>query len=278
MTEPQIAEAYRARFVGLSNRVDGAERIERDFLGTLDTSSQVFVVVTLVPDLPGDATVDSMTFREFERSIISHDPLLLKRGASWQRATTRHRRLAADGARSNAPGGSFLACELHNGGAGSFAAVVDFRRDGQEATDVEDEVVINAVASGLRFLARHTRDRAAAGGMATARVTLWPVDAEHPARLFHNSGFQEDLGRQRLQRAPVSDGVFDIDDLATDGQPLLAATYTLASRLFQEFGQPEALQLTASGEIRTRYWHSWSRDIVAWAKAAGVPVTEETLP
>jgi hypothetical protein len=48
--------------------------------------------------------------------------------------------------------------------------------------------------------------------------------------------------------------------------------------LFQEFGQPEALQLTATGEIRRRYWHSWSKEIAAWAGAAGVPLTEETLP
>jgi hypothetical protein len=127
------------------------------------------------------------------------------------------------------------------------------------------------VAGGLRLLARHARDRAAAGGMATVRATVWPIDTDHPARLFHNSGFGEGLGRQHLQHAPTSDGVFDIDDLATDGQPLLAATHALASRLFQEFGQPEALQLTAAGEIRTRYWHSRSKEIVAWAGAVGVP-------
>jgi hypothetical protein len=213
LAEPQIAEAYRARFAGLATRVEGAERIERDFLGTLDTSTQVFAVVTLVPDLPGDSIVDSVTFREFEQSMIGRDPLLLKRNTSWQRATVRRRRLAADGARSNAPGSSYLAAELHHDGAGSFAAVVDLRRDDQELTNVEDEVVINAVAGGLRLLARHARDRAAAGGMATVRATVWPIDTDHPARLFHNSGFRRgpwapaspprpDLGGRLRHRRP----------------------------------------------------------------------------
>jgi hypothetical protein len=77
LAEPQFAEAYRARFAGLATRAEGAERIDRDFLGALDTSTQVFAVVTLVADLPGDSIVDSVTFREFEQSMLGRDPLLL---------------------------------------------------------------------------------------------------------------------------------------------------------------------------------------------------------
>jgi hypothetical protein len=52
----------------------------------------------------------------------------------------------------------------------------------------------------------------------------------------------------------VAVGVPNVDDLAEDGPPLVSATYSLASGLFQEFGHPEALQMTSAGEIRIKYW------------------------
>ncbi len=95
---------------------------------------------------------------------------------------------------------------------------------------VEEEVVVNAVVSGLRFLARHARDRAGAGGMATLRATIWPVSAQLPAYLFHNRGFSgPSLGCQQIETPPTAEAVFDIDDLAIDSSPLMPATYTLAT-------------------------------------------------
>jgi hypothetical protein len=100
--------------------------------------------------------------------------------------------------------------------------------------DVEDEVVFNAVASGLRFLARHarTRDRAAAGGMATAHSTVWPVDPDYPAWLFHNSGFRDDHGRP--QPKPDSQPAWQ----ARSGTPWPAADLpATTSRQTQAAGQ-----------------------------------------
>ncbi|NIL59991.1 hypothetical protein [Salinispora arenicola] len=58
LSEAEIAEAYRARFAGLAERLDLADKIETDFLKRLSTD-QTFVIVTLVPDLPGMFTIDN---------------------------------------------------------------------------------------------------------------------------------------------------------------------------------------------------------------------------
>jgi hypothetical protein len=64
-------------------------------------------------------------------------------------------------------------------------------------------------------------------------------------------------------------GVFDIDDLAEDGAPLVAATHALATGLFQGFGHPEALQTSARGAIRIRYWRYDVPQLRQWAQARG---------
>lgn len=284
LSEAEVAEAYRARFAGFASRQDEAEHIQTEFLQHLDDTSQAFVVVTLVPDLPGDFIVDMQAFREFEQGIIGRESLILRRGASFQRATVRRRRLVATGARDNGTRGQWLACELHQTGSGSFAAVVDIHRDaGGDAprhSRISDESVVNGITSGLRFLARHARDRAAAGGLATLRATLYPIRNEVPASLVHHRGWGsgEQIGRQSLDYSPVAEGVFDIEDLAEDGAPLLAATHALASGLFQEFGHPEALQFTMDGAIRISYWAStWQAPLRQWAEAAGIEVTTDTV-
>lgn len=270
LAEPQVAEAYRTRFVGIASRLDEVERVEREFMRRLNTDVQVFVVLTLVPDVSGAYTINTTTFESF-------NPLIFPRSAVWQRVSVRRRRLVANGSSDNASTASYLACELHESGTGTFAAIAGFRKEDETASGIQDEAVVNAIASGLRFLARHAQEKAATGGLATVRATIWLVSASRSVYLFQNRSSQGGRVGREINQPPVADGVFEIDDLVEDGQPLMAATYVLATGLFQEFGLPEAAQVTPDGTIRCRYWHAdWSERIVAWAKAAGVPVTDET--
>jgi hypothetical protein len=279
LSEPEVADAYRARFVGLQSRFDDLERYERDLIARLDVSEQTYVVVTLVPDLGGSFAIDMKVLRDFQQAVTGREPLILNRGLFWHRVSVGSRRLVADGTLNNGQA-TWLACELHESGAGSFGAIVDRRRDDATSSEPHDEDVVNVVWSGLRLLARHARDRAAAGGSASARATVWPVTKQLPARLMHSrhAGFADELGRQMPTSPPVSVGVFDIDDLAEDGPPLVSATYALATGVFQEFGHPEALQLTSGGAIRMKYWGQSSQQQVRnWASAAGVELSEEVI-
>jgi hypothetical protein len=221
LSEPEVAAAYRDRFAGIESRFDDLVRYERDLVDRLDTSDQTFVVVTLVPDLPGGFTLDTKAMRDFEAEVNGKDPLILPRGIYWQRVRVGSRRLVADSTLNTGPA-KWLACELHRSGAGSFAAIADPRKEDATASQLDDEQVVNAVWSGLRFLARHARDRSAAGGNATVRATVWPVSDGLPAQLFHYrhlGGMQSELGREPATTPPVATGVFNIDDLAEDGPP-----------------------------------------------------------
>jgi hypothetical protein len=279
LSEPEVASAYRARFAGLQSRFDDLARYEHDLLARLDTSELTYVAVTLVPDLGGDFTIDMRAMRAFQQEMVGRQPLILNGGSSWQRASVASRRLVADGTMNDDAKSRWLACELHESGAGSFAAAVDQRRADATASQLDDESVVNVVWSGLRFLARHARDRAAAGGSAAAQATVWPVSEEFPARLMNSRfhGFSEVLGKHTPTSPPTAVGVFDIDDLAEDGPPLVAATSSLATGLFQGFGHPEAFQMTSRGAIRIRYWRYGVPQLRQWAQAAGVELSEEVI-
>jgi hypothetical protein len=279
LSESEVAEAYRVRFAGIQSRFDDLDRYEGDLLARLDVSEQTYVVVTLVPDLGGGFAIDAKAMREFQQAVTGREPLILNRGLFWRRVFVGRRRLVADGT-LNSGGSKWLACELHESGAGSFAAAVVDRRGGDAtASHLDDEDVVNIVWSGLRLLARHARDRAAAGGGASARATVWPVSEQLPAQLTHHRfhGVSEALSEQMSTSPPVSVGVFNVDDLAEDGPPLVSATYSLATGLFQGFGHPEALQMTSTGVIRIKYWGHSRQELTSWASAAGVEVSEQVI-
>jgi hypothetical protein len=86
------------------------------------------------------------------------------------------------------------------------------------------------------------------------------------------------MGRPHITAPPVADGVFNIDTLAEPGAGLLAAAHALCTGLFQEFGMPEAPQITTTGVIRIHYWQSgWQTGVRTWAAANGVELTEDVL-
>ncbi|WP_432954146.1 AlbA family DNA-binding domain-containing protein [Micromonospora haikouensis] len=285
LTEALVAEAYRARFAGLADRISEAARIERDFTSRLD-SRQSWLVATLVPDLPGDFRIDTATLKAFDEEIAGRSivglgiPLVRFLGTR-----VRHRRLVGAGEYDSHGLYLALACELHESGSGSIAVSFDTRYPRPDHLDgptpgsrIDDEGLVTTVAAALRFLAIHARDRAAAGGLATLRVTIFPVAPDLPAYLMHSGGhgFANELGTHPVWQPPVADAVADIDDLATDGRGLLAATYRLATGLVQEFGRAEVLQLTADGNLRRRYWNRQAqRDVMRYAEQHDVDVLED---
>jgi hypothetical protein len=175
LSEAEIAEAYRARFAGLTDRIEQAARIEADFVTRLNPD-ELFVVVTLVPDMSGSFTIDTAALRDFELSNAnkSHGAFGIPM-RSFIRSTVRHRRLVGVGSFEPNKHYSRGACELHENGSGVFATAIDARLSGLEATPhriVDNNFLVLGVATALRYLGRHARDRAAAGGLSTVRATV----------------------------------------------------------------------------------------------------------
>jgi hypothetical protein len=285
LSEGEVAEAYRARFSGLADRIDEAERVEAEFLNRLDTD-QGWLVATLVPDLPGGFKIDQAVYKDFQATTVDHGPRAfgLGVGGSFNRALVRRRRLVGTGLhREQKDVYTWTACELHENGNGAFGSRID-RRPRTVGNDIkgyliDDEVTITTAAAAIRYLAQHARNRAAAGGLATIRMTIYPVTTEAPVILTQSRTFDLDnLGRYDLTRRPMADTVANIDAVAIDGPGLVEATYRLVSDLFQEFGVPEPLQLTLDGALRLPYWQMDAQGhIEAWAKANGVEIIREAV-
>ena len=187
LSEPEVADAYRQRFAAVRRQADRANEVEADALDRLSTTDdQVWIVVSLVPDLAGDLVINRATLNAARGEILGRQPLLMPIGLSWQRVSIGRRRVLADGNVDNSRRARFLSADLHYDGAGTFAAFVLRPRPSQvnpnagepQVRQINDEMVVNGILSGLRLLARHARDRAAAGGR---RCTRSAVSSRRPA-------------------------------------------------------------------------------------------------
>ncbi|MBL6275342.1 ATP-binding protein [Micromonospora fiedleri] len=279
LSESEVAEAYRARFAGLTSRIEEAVRLEADFTSR-HAPTELFVLVTLVPDVPGGFTIDTATLRDFQLSNMKPADAFGIQVRSFLHSTVRHRRLVGIGTFEPGRPYSRGACELHENGSGAFSTNVSSEKSGNMDPGgrlVDSQWLTLGVAAGLQLLARHARDRAAAGGLATVRATIWPTHG--PVTLVSNLGWANDpIGTESITEQPYADTVADLDDLCTGGSGLVATTYRLTSELFQAFGAPEVAQITADGEIRLPEWNRSGHERIArWAEATGVQVLSEAL-
>lgn len=291
LSEPEVADAYRERFAAAHRQSDRAREIEADALNRLATTNdQAWIVVSLVPDLPGELLIDQNALSAARSELIGKKPLIMPTSLQWVRVSIGRRRLLADGSMDNSRMARYLSTDLHSDGAGVFSAFVlspgspaVVSSTGEpEARRVSDEAAVNGILSGLRFLARYARDSAAAGGNALVRTQLYPVGQQQPLMLSQKrrGGFIDSLGTQFMADAVAPpERVASLDGLAADGPELVSAAYLLASDLFQEFGAAEAAQLTRDGRVRLPYWNQeWLPHVEQWSTAAGIGTTQETLP
>ncbi|WP_328468911.1 ATP-binding protein [Actinoplanes sp. NBC_00393] len=274
--EAEIAEAYRVRFAGLADQFARVATIEAELLPRL-ASEGIFVVITLVPDMPGEMTIDTAAFDAFQLGNASRQlsAFGIPMGGFMQ-STVRRRRLVATSSPEISQPTTNKVCELHADGSGAFAKSVEsVSRDDVQRQErfVDSDQLVMGIATGLRRLGRHARDTAGAGGLANMQATVW---TRTPTKLMLVSSVgwpNEPVGRGFIEGNVTSDSVADLDDLAVDGPGLVAATWRLANGLFQDFGTPETMLVTREGGIRLPYWY---RDVQApirqWAAEFGVEI------
>jgi hypothetical protein len=220
LSEAEVAEAYRARFAGLADRLAQVTQVEAGLLPRLDPG-EIFAVVTLVPDLPGPMTIDTAAFDTFRLGNANRQfgafgiPM-----RSFMVSTVRRRRLVATSSPSINER-SKGACELHEDGSGVFATTIESpTRDNIQRQEklVDNNWLVLGIATALRRLGHHARDTAAAGGLASVQATVW-TGGSWPMALVSNVGWPNEQVGQGLIHGPASaDAVADLDDLATDGQ------------------------------------------------------------
>jgi hypothetical protein len=290
LSEPEVAAAYRERFAAAGRQSDRAREIEADAVGRLSTADdQVWVVTSLVPDLAGDLALDQAALSTAHTELVNQRPLIMPSSLAWGQVSIGPRRLLADGSASSDRTARWLSADLHADGAGVFAAHVlrpapgpaASSTDAPNSRSVSADTVVNGILSGLRFLARHARDRAVAGGNALVRSQLYPVSQQQPLDLCqYQGGFIDTLGTKVItDAAPVPESAAPLDALADDGPGLVSTAYLLATGIFQGFGYAEAAQLTRDGALRLPYWNQdWQTPAQQWAGNAGIAATRDTLP
>ena len=176
LSEPEVATAYRERFASTHGQVARAEQVEQEALMRLSTRDRkCWVVVSLVPDLPGEFLVDQAALRTSRSELLGKRPMIMPTSLSWMHVSVGRRRLMIDDSNDNLMA-NYLSAELHHDGAGSFAMNaqdVGYERYGVDVSQQErllnDEPAVNAILSGLSFLASHARDRAPGSPLAAPR-------------------------------------------------------------------------------------------------------------
>jgi hypothetical protein len=288
-SSPEIAVESRELFADTHRQVDRAQQIEQDAVHRLGADGgRCWVVVSLVPDLAGKLLIDQNTLRAAQRELVGARPMVMPTSLQWTSVTVGRRCLLAGDPMGDSLASKWLSADLHHDGAGVFAVnasdVVRAIHSGSPPPEGErwlhDEQAVNGILTGLRFLSRHARERAAAAGKALVRVQVYPVDQGIVYLGTGGRGISDRFSRSHLLASTQpAEAITSLDNLVTDGPELITATYALASDLFQAFGQSEAAQLTRDGRLRLPYWsNEWRQSVEVWAAAAGVAVTTETLP
>jgi hypothetical protein len=293
LSESEIESAYRARFARVAEQSGRADVLHREVVGRLHSEERgAWLVLTVVPDLPGEMVIDHRSFDAFQKRFAHADPILLLNGSMsrWQRVTPAYRRILLDAglASHTNPRVNNATAELHDDGAAVFAIhLADMTsRHTQETEPAEaspvmfhDEALVIGILSGLKLLGTLARDIANAAGPAALRVTLVSQSAHDYALGVGtpDHGGVQPLGAFTVRAPlPIAERAADLDDLAYDGPGLIQAGSLLCGDLMRMFGEADVLQLTRNGSIRIEQWGTKRRTLITeWATAAGITVISD---
>ncbi|MFF0249914.1 AlbA family DNA-binding domain-containing protein [Streptosporangium sandarakinum] len=280
MSEPELATRYRARFALARDQRGRIDEIEENTRNRCAIRSGSWVVVSLVPDLPGDMVVNWDTFAAFKREFGSHDPVLFTGGwDSWERIVPGPRCLMLDTG-VDPQGGDQVerrTAQLYTDGSGVFAL---HQRDANERTRLDGRgdqspcclgelALMISLLSGVRFLARYARDSAYAGGDALIRVRVGDSNPVGMELGTAGVGTMRRLG-QFVRPGATAERAAPLDELADDTPQLVATTAYLVGDIMRCFGHPDVLHMTTDGQVTPERWGGYADSVRSWAETAGI--------
>ncbi|GAA4947202.1 hypothetical protein GCM10023205_03850 [Yinghuangia aomiensis] len=278
LKEHEIDTAYRRRHAAQADRAARLDQVESDvFRARARSSSGPLITVSLVPDLPGNLTLDQQTVERLRRSAADDRPLVGRQHLVFRHTAVGHRRVVhtSDGPR----GRNEFHAELHTDGSGSWGRWVNrvsTRAHPYGGTDsgFDLDTLVHTVASALGHLARHAAFTAGCSGTAALRVQAcvdahlyleqdqWPAVDKRLAegnwaylmqRLSAGKPEYEAVAPERRWLATGESRAL-IDDLADGRGPLVSAAAELLGDLVQNYGMVEVPHLTRDGAVRPAAW------------------------
>ncbi|MFC7721146.1 AlbA family DNA-binding domain-containing protein [Nonomuraea recticatena] len=278
LTEPEIETAYHRRDVARRDQRARADEIEQDVSYHI-THDYPWVLISLVPDHPGEAPVNATTFSHVRNSYMGASPWLVSRMSNWQRVTLGQRRFVVDDQWGQVVGARAATALLYDDGAGVFAACPRFGGDESSTYDLHDELLVESILAGVLLLAEHARERANVAGHVSLRATLTPADSAVQSRLLHPRGFRDALGHPASVTSFRPATAAALVDHLVAGPELVSTAALLSTEFFQGFGLAETLQISQAGEVRLPYWSNRGpqEEIRWWAEKHGINVTDAAL-
>ncbi|MFD5748963.1 helix-turn-helix domain-containing protein [Streptomyces sp. NPDC127033] len=289
LTETVVATAYRARYTAAAARNERLADVESDIVMAVVERTTPHLIVALVPEIPGEMTVNASTFEQYRVELLGADLYLGQGHRVFGYATVGARRLIAQESR----GDHGARAELHRDGSAAIVLPLythqsKIRGDDVDLQFVELGEVVYQLLCALPFLAGHARDRAAASGTAMVRAVLVNDIGSHPDVSMHTAAEYRDplpmtvdrlhsgVGR-RLETSTqpcdyaYSEATVLLDDVADQGRGLLQAAAALADELLHAYGIPETGLITADGQLRTVGFTDRNRGALAvWAREHGL--------
>ena len=274
LSEAEVAGAYRDRTASAAERLERLENVEADVLSRL-ASDQLWVVVTLVPELPGSMDINAHAIQAVRQEFSGRYITPFERWLYPHTARAGRERIVITLEESGTDVERVGVTELHTDGAGCWAlALYDIgddrtrRRQAElsgEPEDrhamVSDEGVAEATIAAALILGEHASQRAGADGTGLLRLRIFWSPGELPKRIGIGNhrgefGASYNHGSRLLTIPPApADTTGALDEIASGGPDLLAILEAPLRVLAQSFGVAEVLQIDAAGQLRGNNWN-----------------------
>lgn len=284
LSEAEVADMYRDRFRSTGDQIGRLEAILEEGRDQILVREDAWVVVALVPDIPGSTSISLEKVNEIASWAAQFGSGVFWRGffptTPVASAGVRRFRVAPPSSRGDAPW--WVYSELYVDGAG-FAA--HRLHDPRQQEDPKDSWIVNidllmALARSIKLLGRHAVENTGAAGdvvLEARRVTSVPM---HLAYLHHMGpvSLPEEIDGGRLIRNASSRHTLPLGALAGGAQDLLTAARLVATDLFNAFGSPEVRHVAADGSLRPGYFGVGWQEVAGIAEEDGVLITKEAVP
>ncbi|WP_030807364.1 helix-turn-helix domain-containing protein [Streptomyces sp. NRRL S-337] len=289
LTETVVATAYRARYAAAAKRDQRAEDVESDIVHAIRRRSIPHLIVTVVPEVPGDMVINGESFARYSTELRATVLHLGQGHRTLGSITVGERRLVC----SEGSDGYSRRAELHRDGSATLAwplaGNTSFPNQPSSFYFVEPGEVVYAALCSLAFLAGHARDRTGATGTALVNGTLVNSLVSHPAvnpvlaleqtakplplridRVDRGNGQRVPTSTQACASTSTAVTVV-LDDIADQGRGLLQAVALVSNELVQAFGLPETGLISTAGELNADLFTDRNRGAVAdWARSLGL--------
>ncbi|MFI6586189.1 hypothetical protein [Embleya sp. NPDC050493] len=181
LTETHVATAYHQRFQAAADRRERMREVQQDLVAAECDRDRPHLVVTLVPEMPGEMPINQRSFVAHKEALSAARPLLGLSHQPFVQVSVGRRRLRLGWP---SPAARRDVAYLHDDGAGVCAHPIDTRvytmDDDARVRVVDADVLVHRLMSAPAFLGAHAQDRCGTTGTVNIEVDLVDEMYSHP--------------------------------------------------------------------------------------------------